>query len=204
MKQLSTKDLKQIDDEQLIAMLKDDKDAYVHIYNKHKEYSINFLKSMYKNSTSLVEEIYHDSVVVLYENLLKPDFKLTCKMQIYINSICRNQLLKQLKDSNKTTLLEDVDEDGDENNKHLYDASIKDWYETQYDGINNEKVEKLEVALKDLKGQKPDCYEMVIQFYYKKKSMAEIAESLNHKNADTTKNLKSRCLKKLTEIYTNG
>jgi len=70
-------------------MLKESSDALSMVYEKHKEYCINFMKSMYDNRDE-VKDIYQDAVIVFYENAIKPGFNLTCSIQTYLNSICKN------------------------------------------------------------------------------------------------------------------
>jgi RNA polymerase sigma-70 factor (ECF subfamily) len=38
-------------------------------------------------------------------------------------------------------------------------------------------------------------------YYYQKKSMQEISDLLNYKNADTAKNQKCKCMAKLRKLY---
>jgi DNA-directed RNA polymerase specialized sigma24 family protein len=45
------------------------------------------------------------------------------------------------------------------------------------------------------------CRRLIEMFYYGKKSMEEITRELNYKNAETAKNQKCRCMKRLRKIY---
>lgn len=89
MKVIQNRSLSTHSDSELIEMLKESSDALSMVYEKHKEYCINFMKSMYDNRDE-VKDIYQDAVIVFYENAIKPGFNLTCSIQTYLNSICKN------------------------------------------------------------------------------------------------------------------
>ena len=80
--------------------LKNDKSYFTKVYEEHREYSLNFMRKM-NNDSDLIKDIYQDAVIVLYENSRNPNFQLTCSIQTYINSICRNQLLNKYKEQSR-------------------------------------------------------------------------------------------------------
>ena len=109
-------------DAELIELFKTSNDALDIIYRRHKEYCLNFMRAMY-NDYDAVRDIYQDAVIVLYENLNKTDFKLSCSIQTYLNSICRNQILVRLKHTSKYEI-----KDSEANNDYI--ENISDWFET--------------------------------------------------------------------------
>lgn len=132
-------------------------------------------------------DIYHDSVIVLYEKIVSDRFELTCSIQTYLNSICRNQLFTLLKKS-KLTLYNDG----------CFDNQITDWYDD--DEIIENKLKATIFSLEKLKSFGGKCFEILHRYYYENQSMQKIAEALNYTNADNVKNQKARCQKKLNEI----
>jgi len=75
----------------------------------------------------LIKDIYHDALIVLYEKAKGGEFQLTCSLQTYLNSICRNQLLSVLRrDALMLPLAEGSDREmADENEQ--YSEAITDW-----------------------------------------------------------------------------
>ncbi len=170
----------------LLAQLQNNDNLIKDIYTKHKSYCINFLKNRAKNSNSLIHEvlldIYHDAVIVLYEKSLNPDFKLTCSIQTYLVSICYNKLRLKIRELSRTkSLPEGVIEISDE-----------------LDEIDKEgKFVLMEEAIKKMKETSPHCYQIFKRFYYLKQNMVQIASEMNYNNADTAKQQKAKCKKKL-------
>jgi DNA-directed RNA polymerase specialized sigma24 family protein len=85
-------------DQDILFKLRNDTSYFSKIYNDYKSHSLNFMRKM-NNDFDLLKDIYQDAVIVLYEKSKDPDFKLTCSIQTYINSICRNQLLNKFKEN---------------------------------------------------------------------------------------------------------
>jgi len=92
MKVIRNRGLLAYSDKELVDMLKESSDALTILYEKHKDYCLNFMKSMYKDEDE-IKDIFQDALIVLYENINKSGFNLTCSIQTYLNSICRNQVL---------------------------------------------------------------------------------------------------------------
>lgn len=128
------------------------------------------------------EDIYQDATIVLYEKNKRPEFKLTCSIQTFLNSICFNRMRAIAKGSYnlKTVHTDDVDE------------SIQDWYEEENE-IVQENINKIQSALEDLKSRGDKCYERLNLFYYEKLKNEEIANRLGLQDAATVKNLINRC-----------
>jgi RNA polymerase sigma factor (sigma-70 family) len=168
--------------------LKNDKSYFTKVYEDHREYSLNFMRKM-NNDSDLIKDIYQDAVIVLYENTRNPNFQLTCSIQTYINSICRNQLLNKYKEKSRfLTTNED------------FDSTINDWYDQEYNETKDERINSVEIALKKLKEAGGNCYEILTRYFYNKQSMDEIASEMNYSNGDNVKNQKSRCQKKIKEL----
>ncbi len=183
-----------IDDEEfsqrdIIEKLKHgERDALEVIYYRHKEYCLNFMRSMYDNSEE-IKDIYHDAVIVLFEKLIKPEFELTCTIQTYLNSICRNQVLLRLKKEGKKLVQKfDLEED--------YLDTLTDWYDEIEEGID-EKSKILQDVLSSMRTLSSKCYELLKRFWYLNHSMTKIANDLGYTNADNAKHQKARCQQKL-------
>lgn len=195
------KKLLQLPDEELIALIKKEPDYISVVYKKTKDYCLRFL---YKKSAGSgvkedeLEEIFHKAVITLYEKIINENFQLTnnASIQTYLNSVCRYQLLDKFKKVNKGSSLEDAEP----NLKELQvDPAIED--ELRQLKIQDEKqYTALLGALEKMESAGGLCYEILTLFWYHGKSMAEIAGQLGYANAETTKQQKARCQKRLRQM----
>lgn len=168
-------------DAQLLeAMLKNDT-AHSCIYSRHKSYCINFMMSKGASENDAID-IYQDATIVLYEKIRTPEFKLTSSIQTYLNSICYNQLRARSKSSysKKTVLAEEIDEHGN------------DWFDEESEEQQT-KINKILIALNELRLKGDKCYERLNLFYYENLKNDEIAKKLGLQDAATVKNLINRC-----------
>jgi len=156
----------------------------------YKKYYNIVLKLIVNNSGTqeAAQDIYKETIIVLYENVQKPGFELNCQLQTYIFSIAKRLWLKQLKKSSKTFLFK---EDGE---NELVDVS-----EEITEHLNKEvELDKLTQSLTEL-GE--PCATLIKDFYVHKLSMDEIAEKFGYTNADNAKNQKYKCLQRLKKCF---
>lgn len=185
MKQEKTNTSSDVDLIQLVIESKKNIDL---IYLKHKSYSINFMRKMISDD-DVIQDIYHDAIITLYEKILSGDFQLTSSLQTYLNSICRNQILTRFK---KIKIHVTHHEE--------YDESVKDWLQDDGEEIKENKMNAITRALEKLKNAGGNCYDILKRFYYENQSMDKIALDLDYTNAANVKNQKARCQKKLNEL----
>jgi RNA polymerase sigma factor (sigma-70 family) len=173
-------------DQDKVYKLANDERYFSQVYNEYKDYSLRFLRKMY-NDDDLLKDIYQDATIVLYENAKKSNFKLTCSIQTYLNSICRNRLLSLRR--NKVNTLVNADD---------FDPNISDWFvEEKYDEEKEERLTAIENALIKLKEAGGQCYQILKMQYYERISMGKIARILGMKNEDSAKSQASKCRSKL-------
>jgi RNA polymerase sigma factor (sigma-70 family) len=167
-------------------------DGLTYAYKYHREYCMNFMKSKYYDHEE-IQDIFQDAVIVLYEKVQHSDFELTCSIQTYLNSICRNQIFIRLKKAGKFV---QGDEETDDNSN-----GFLDWFD-ESDGVNHDRVKIIQLVLLEWKSQSLKCYEILVRFFYRKQSMSQIAYDLGYTNADNSKNQKARCQQKLkVEVF---
>ena len=156
----------------------------------YKKYYNIVLKLIVNNSGSeeAAQDIYQETVIVLYENAQKPGFELNCQLQTYIYSVAKRLWLKQLKKTGKTFLLRENEENevvdvSDDLNEHL----------------NKEAdIQNMNRSLGEL-GE--PCATLITDFYVRRLSMDEIAEKFGYTNADNAKNQKYKCLQRLKKNF---
>ncbi|WP_162342692.1 RNA polymerase sigma factor [Cyclobacterium salsum] len=188
MKEIQNRSLSAYSDSELIEMLKESSEALTMVYEKHREYCLNFMTSMFDDRDE-IKDIYQDAVIVLYEKAIKPGFTLTCSIQTYLNSICRNQVLVRLAHSKKYT------HSNDEGNKN-YLENLTDWFDDS-NMVGNERVTALKGILMEMKESSSKCYDILVRFFYQNQSMDKIAVAMGYTNADNAKTQKYKCQKKL-------
>ncbi len=176
-----------LSDKEIIALLKESSNNLDILYEKHHDYCINFMKKISYHE-DLNKDIFHDTLIVFYEKVVKGNFEMTCSVQTYLNSICRNQILVRLKKSDKHSQYSEE-----------FDERIDDWYEAD-ESEDKERTQAIVTSLEKLKDFGGKCYEILRRYFYENKSMEKIAYELEYSNADNAKNQKARCQKKLKEF----
>ena len=192
----------QLSDQELVHLIKENRDYLGEVYKRCKQYSISFLRKMTGNKLQDYEldDVFHDSILVLYEKIVKGNFVLTCNIQTYMNSVCRNILLKILEKGKFTTGY--IDNSDNDDSFLSYNNQITDCL----DEIDNPKEAQflaLEKALQIMKLDKGHCYELLTQFWYHKKSMIELKEIFGYTSSDNTKSQKSKCQERLRKMVFN-
>jgi len=156
----------------------------------YKKYYNIVLKFIVNNSGSeeAAQEIYQETIIVLYENVQKSNFVLSCQLQTYIYSVAKRLWLKQLKKNGKTFLFKDEGEN-----------DFVDLSEELEDHMNKEsEIEQMNKSLTEL-GE--PCGTLIKDFYVNRLSMDEIAEKFGYTNADNAKNQKYKCLQRLKKYF---
>lgn len=141
--------------------------------------------SRFEISDEDVVDIYQDSVIVLYENILSgklTDFSSSVKT--YLFAIGKYKVYNKLKLKNTT---EDFSN---------YEFLLEE--ENQDDPpVQEENIKKLLTAYQKL-GNK--CKQVLRLFYYENQTIEEIKNQLDYTSKDVVKSQKSRCIKQLKEI----
>ena len=136
---------------------------------------------MNNGSKEDAEDIFQDSLVILYKNASRPEFNLTASVQTYILAITKNLWKEALRKKGRLPLIQDETEMAD------------------IIGNDNEDDYKLAELAFNFLGKK--CKELLIAFYFKKDSYQQIAKLLRFSSEKVVKNQKYRCLQKAKENY---
>lgn len=137
------------------------------------------LCKIYK-SKELSGDCFDEAVVICYENLCKPDFKLTVKLETYLSAVARILYLQELRRLNRI-----------DNVKIEENSGNQEW----------ELEEAFQLAKTSFLHLGQKCKEILVLFYYKKLSFEKIAIMLDLSNANVAKTQKHRCLSKAREVY---
>lgn len=193
----------ELKDHEIISKIKENSEALGIVFKKCKPGAIQFLRKInYQSNERIdIEDIFQDAILVLYENIVNKDFVLAANtsLQTYLNSVCRNQLLKKIGKNNVVELNENKGNDEDHDEVMEFNPLIVDELEEFVD-IKEQQFNAMEKALEKIKQAGGHCYELLTLFWYHRKSMSELSEVFGYSNADNTKNQKARCQKRLEKL----
>jgi RNA polymerase sigma factor (sigma-70 family) len=156
----------------------------------YKKYYNIVLKIVVNNSGSseAAQDIYQETIIVLFENAQKPEFVLNCQLQTFIYSIAKRLWLKQLRNNGHFAALKEGDEDVMIDVEEEVDEHLK----------KESDIEKMAKSLNEL-GE--PCRTIINDFYVHRLSMEEISEKFGYTNSDNAKNQKYKCLQRLKKQF---
>jgi RNA polymerase sigma factor (sigma-70 family) len=156
----------------------------------YKKYYTLVLKLVVGNSGTqeAAQDVYQETIIVLYEAVQKPGFTLNCQLQTFVYSIAKRLWLKQLRKHGHTGLMKEEDEE------QLVDvqSEMQDHLQKEAD------IEKMNHSLTAL-GE--PCSALLKDFYVHKLSMETISEKFGYTNSDNAKNQKYKCLQRLKKQF---
>lgn len=156
----------------------------------YKKYYSIVLKLVVGNSGSseAAQDVYQETIIVLYENVQRGNFELNCQLQTYIYSVAKRLWLKQLKKNGYTFLMKE--EDGPELADITEDMS---WH--------MQKEQDFEKVKQSLESLGEPCATLIRDFYISRLSMDEIADKFGYTNSDNAKTQKYKCLQRLKKYF---
>jgi RNA polymerase sigma factor (sigma-70 family) len=157
-------------------------------------YKQSFAQARYfvtTNSGTLMdaEDVFQDAIVLIYQNIAKPEFSLSCSFATYLYSICRHLWLQKL-------------------NKKSYDYEIIDnvGHDPWDDAIEIEEMvaesDKYRLFQKHFNMLKKD-EQKVLKLYINKTSSKEVARIMGFKSDKYAKFRKYLCKEKLKNMIIN-
>lgn len=155
------------------------------VYTRNKTHFIQFARK-YQVEEEVIRDIYQDSVIVLYENILEGKLtQLQSSIKTYLFAIGKHKLLQHLRNGEKIPTLP------------IEEINLLEEIGAYEQDIEDEQVALLRKGYRELG---PKCQEVLRLFYYEGKKLDEIQECLHYDSKDTVKSQKSRCLKQLKNI----
>jgi RNA polymerase sigma factor (sigma-70 family) len=156
----------------------------------YKKYYNLVLKLVVSNngSSEAAQDVYQETIIILFEKCKDPEFKLNCQLQTYVYSVARNIWLKQLK-------------------KHGNVSELKEYHQDVYEDANLDikghlkKEESIDKVYKSLEELGEPCASLIKDFYIKKMNMDQISEKFGYTNSDNAKNQKYKCLQRLKRLF---
>jgi RNA polymerase sigma-70 factor (ECF subfamily) len=127
------------------------------------------------------------AIITLYDNIKSNRLnKLDSSVKTYLFAIGKNKILEQRKSSYRFVHKSD--------HEVLDVPEIGKWEDDDYE-------ESLQMVEKSLHKLGEPCRTLLELYYFHNMTMEEIARRLQHKNTDTSKNVKYKCLMRLRKIF---
>ena len=126
------------------------------------------------------KDIFQDALVILYKKVNSTEFVLSASLTTYLNAIAKNLWLTDLRRRKKLP----------EDKSSTEIADVVTYEETGF---------TIATTAFNLLGEK--CRQLLMLFYFKKKSFKEIAGILAFSDEKIAKNQKYRCIQKAKENY---
>lgn len=130
------------------------------------------------------EDIFQESLVVLYRKIKNEDFKLSCSLSTYIYSICRNMWLDKLRRKKRLKKLHEINNDYFDADDDLF--------------IVMHKNEQYALFQKHLLQLGADCQKL-LRLFFEGNDMKYIAREMNYKSVGYARKRKFKCKDKLIQ-----
>lgn len=178
------------DRELIEAIRKKDNAAMKYLYKKHTGAIKRFVKQHGGEETE-AEDIVQDVIIILFEKIVSGYFTLNpgVRLSTYMVAVGKNLYYKKCREKGKYVV--DL-----ENLPPLEDAM-------DIDSIINTPDQNETIVNQALQALQDICKEILIKFYYEKKSMREIAALLGTISEENVRKHKYRCLGHLRKMITN-
>ncbi len=140
-----------------------------------------------RGSSDDAADIFQETMIVLYEKSINPNFELSCQLKTYIYSVARRLWLKKLQQQQRIGLQTDD-----------FEQVIPVEDDLEYHQKQQDSFSIMEKAMAKI-GE--PCKSLLEAFYINKKQMQEIAQEFKYTNADNAKTQKYKCLVRLKKLF---
>lgn len=161
-------------------------EAFAEIYNRYIGEFAGFIRKHFHGSDEDIYDIYHDSCMALYSNILSR--RLTAEqltgasLKTYLFRVGHNKMVDLYRRSNTARRR----------------AFIENFDYSEWESDRHDELSQREHIIREAVSRMGEpCATILRMYYWQDKSMREIASAEGYSNADTAKSLKSRCMSKL-------
>jgi RNA polymerase sigma factor (sigma-70 family) len=160
--------------------------AVKQLYTDYFGYCTSFVLKN-RGDTEHARDLFQEALIVLFNKLRNPEFKLTCAVKTYLYSVVRNLWLKRLHKESRGGLQLIMDKENE-----------KEFIVVQEDNLEEKQVdeEKHQAVARGMKAIKEDCQQLLMNFYFKKISLSNIADQMGY-TYQFIKVKKNRCMEAL-------
>lgn len=171
----------------LRGLASNDKKSVEVIYSQN----YNLIQALVVNNNGTADDakdIFQEAMMVLYDKARSGNFKLNCQIKTYLYSVARRLWLKKLNQGNRHNV--DFD-DTNETQISVADDLVE----------HEQKDAEFNIMHASIDALGEPCKSLLDAFYFKDKSMQEIAEDFGYTNAENAKTQKYKCLVRLKKIF---
>lgn len=138
-----------------------------------------------KNSGSEqdAEDVFQDALIILYNKIQSPEFKLTSRLETFLFGIAKHVWSEKIRRKQK-----------DENASIAFESSRLESSNDEY---------RISIAERAIQFISQQCKEILELFYLKRKSMEEIASLQSYSSVNAAKTAKYKCLEKAKSEFQN-
>ena len=139
------------------------------------------------------EDIFQESLMVLYEKLQKKDFQLTAKVSTYLYKVCQNIAKAYRWKKSKMEVVNPSSVPDDRGEEGYFQRAIVQGLSEEFEDElpNSEELYQAIVALDS------PCKDILSMFYYHKARIKEIMLELGYPNENATRQAKYQCIIRL-------
>jgi len=176
----------------LSALAKGERQATEQLYKHH--YPIVH-KWLLKNGCDPDDtaDLFQEAMLVLFGKVQNDDFRLTSSVGTYIFSVTKHLWFNKMRNSanRQVSFFDNTDTE-----EHGLEVAYQDDLNVHLEREGH--FNQLNLALRQL-GE--PCRSLLVAYYHKEKSMAEIARSFGYTNPENAKTQKYKCLARLKKIF---
>lgn len=142
-----------------------------------------------RGSREEAQDIFQETVMVLYTKINEGDFVLSSKLQTFLYAVSKRLWLKHLTRGEARYRKDSIDDYGE---SLAAEEAI----------VEHEVIEeRLLLMESSLNGLGEPCRTILYDFYIQGKSMTDICEKFGYTNADNAKTQKYKCLQRLKKVF---
>ncbi|RRB02878.1 RNA polymerase sigma factor [Larkinella rosea] len=178
------------EDSLLESLRAGDTSAYEWVYKKYYPSIARFVQQN-KGNEGDAEDIFQESVLVLYQKITAPDFRLTSTLKTFLFSIAKHSWLKKLRDEKLVPISEE----------QL--ILIQDTQDFVSDDASPEEGqhERLNAWMARITGH---CQRVIKSIYFSHEPMDNLMVTMGWKNRHTAVNQKYKCIQQLKRVSEAG
>lgn len=156
------------------------RDILADFYQKYRSEFLNWIVSRYSCDADIARDVYQQSIIIFYENVVDGKLTtLTSSIKTYLFSIGKNKFQEMMRAQQKTTSIARESLDG------------------EYDSTKETAIQQIERCLENL-GE--PCRSLLIQYYYHRQPLENLAGLFQYKNIESARNQKYKCLERLRKM----
>ncbi|MGK0316598.1 MAG: RNA polymerase sigma factor (sigma-70 family) [Saprospiraceae bacterium] len=156
--------------------------AMRHLYKTFYPMTKNMV-CKYNGNTADAQDVFQDSVIIVYNKIKQADFTVTSKLSSYMYSVSKNLWFKHLRDNKKSS-----------NNLDISGLQI-DSFERIDESL--EFTDRQVMLGKLLMESGKKCFDLLKAFYFEKLRVKKIVELHNYSSDQIVRTQKLRCIKKI-------